>query len=148
MARLKIPDPQPIIFSRQWAVTGDYINGANHIGNESFVSLFNATTEQYFLCRGAPPYTVYDQILINTEFSVQLKSEARRDDCLGIHLGVENFHRCGCDFIYRINNSISGVLVARAQFSFLCFDYQAGCLADAGERFQDFFIRSECDEQA
>jgi hypothetical protein len=56
-------------------------------------------------------------------------------------LGVDNFHRCGCDFIYRMTNTITGALVARAKFSFLSFDYTAGQLADVGEGFKEFFIQ-------
>jgi acyl-CoA thioesterase FadM len=122
-------------------VSDDYINEANHVGNDAFVRLFNDSAVAYFHSRGAQPYTVHNQVLINSGFSVQLKSEALPGDALEIHLGVENFHRCGCDFLYRINNADSGTLVARARFSFLTFDYQAGRLVDANEGFKDFFVR-------
>lgn len=146
MARLEIPDPAPVIFSSKIEVCESYINAGKHVGNESYVILLNKTAEQFFENRGVHPYTVNKQVLLNTEFSVQLKSEAKLGNVLTVELGVDNFHRCGCDFIYRINDSTTGKLIARAKFSFLSFDYQAGKLADADAGFKDFFIRGGSNE--
>lgn len=141
MARIEIPDPSPVIFRRELIVTKSYINSANHVGNESYVILLNESAEEFFHDRGVHPYSINEQVLINTEFSVQLKSEAKLGDGLLIELGVENFHRCGCDFIYRMKNTADGALIARAKFSFLSFDYQLGKLADVKKDFQEFFIQ-------
>jgi acyl-CoA thioesterase FadM len=141
MGRIKIPDPSPVIFRRELVVADGDINAANHVGNQTYVILLNESAEQFFYKRGAHPYSVNQQVLLNTEFSVQLKSEAKLGDSLLIELGVENFHRCGCDFLYRMTNTITGALVARAKFSFLSFDYTAGQLADVGEGFKEFFIQ-------
>ena len=141
MARIEISDPSPVIFRRELIVADGYINAGNHVGNESYVILLNESAEQFFHTRGAHPYSVNQQVLLNSEFSVQLKSEAKLGDSLLIELGVENFHRCGCDFLYRITSTAVGALVARAKFSFLSFDYKAGQLADAEEGFKEFFIQ-------
>ena len=146
MARLEISDPAPVIFSSKIEVCESYINAGNHVGNESYVILLNKTAEQFFENRGVHQYTVNKQVLLNTEFSVQLKSEAKLGGVLNVELGVDNFHRCGCDFIYRVNDSAKGELIARARFSFLTFDYQAGKLSDADAGFKDFFIRGESNE--
>ena len=146
MARLEISDPAPVIFSSKIEVCESYINAGNHVGNESYVILLNKTAEQFFENRGVHQYTVNKQVLLHTEFSVQLKSEAKLGGVLNIELGVDNFHRCGCDFIYRVNDSAKGELIARARFSFLTFDYQAGKLSDADAGFKDFFIRGESNE--
>ena len=87
---------------------------------------------------------VGDQLLLNTELAVQLKSEARCFDVLVAELAVDNFHRCGCDFVFRFSQHMTGSeeqgrLVALAKFSFLCFDYQQGKVADAGPLFKSFF---------
>jgi acyl-CoA thioester hydrolase len=141
VARIKISDPSPVIFMRELVVADGHINAGNHVGNETYVTLLNESAEQFFFKRGTRPYSVNQQVLLNSEFSVQLKSEAKLGDSLLIELGVENFHRCGCDFLYRITNTITGALVARAKFSFLSFDYTAGQLADVDEGFKEFFIQ-------
>ena len=146
MARIEISNPSPVIFKRELIVTESYINAASHVGNESYVILLNESAEQFFHSRGVTPYSINQQALVNTEFSVQLKSEAKMGDSLLIELGVENFHRCGCDFIYRISNTAVDSLVARAKFSFLSFDYQAGKLADLEKGFKEFFIQDRDNE--
>ena len=65
--------------------------------------------------------------------------EAKYADTLLIELGVTNFHRCGCDFIFRITQAETRVLVALAKFSFLSFDYQLGKVVDAADGFKEFF---------
>jgi len=146
MSRLLLPDPEPIIFTLELEVTQDYINAAKHVANQSYVILFNKAAEAFFESRGVHPYTVNQQVLMNTEFSVQIKSEVRLSDKISIVIGVDNFHRCGCDFIYRMSNSITHDLLARARFSYLCFDYQAGRLVDATQGFRRFFTGAESDE--
>lgn len=147
MSRLLIPSPDAVVFTADIIVGEAYINAGNHVGNESYVTMLNEVAEGFFKRRGVHPYTVDGQVLLNTEFSVQLKSEAKLGDSLRVELGVNNFHRCGCDFIYKISDSVEDRLIARAKFSFLCFDYQLGRLCDAGDGFEDFFVMKKVSAQ-
>lgn len=89
-----------------------------------------------------PEYTVGQQVLINTELTLQLKSEARYLDRLRVELAAGNFHRCGCDLFYRltkVGQQNEPVTVALAKFSMLTFDYKAGKVVSAASDFQSFF---------
>ena len=139
MSRVSIDFPESCIFSTEIKVHATYINRGNHVGNSSYVQLCNETSLQFFSSRNVPEYCVGEQVLLNTDFSVQLKAQARYADVLTVDLGVDNFHRCGCDFIFRFLQRDSGALVALAAFSFLTFDYQQGKVVSAADDFHAFF---------
>ena len=139
MSRVSITFPQRAVFSTEIAVHSTYINRGNHVGNSGYVELCNEVSLQFFRSRGAPEYSVGEQVLLNTEFAVQLKAQAGFADVLRVDLGVDNFHRCGCSFIFRFSQSTSGALVALAKFSFLTFDYQEGRVVSVADNFQNFF---------
>lgn len=144
MSRLNIKFPERCVFETQIHIDQVYINRGNHVGNGQYVELCNEATLRFFHHRGVTEYTVGEQLLLNTEFAVQLKSEARCFDVLNVELAVDNFHRCGCDFIFRFSQYQPGDdqqsrVVALAKFSFLCFDYQQAKVVDAGPLFKPFF---------
>lgn len=144
MSRIAIDFPEAVIFETQLHIDQIYINRGGHVGNGQYVELCNETSLRFFNSRGVREYTVGDQVLLNTEFAVQLKSEARCFDVLKAELAVGNFHRCGCDFIFRFSqhkpaDDTHGRVVALAKFSFLCFDYQYSKVSDAGPLFKPFF---------
>jgi 4-hydroxybenzoyl-CoA thioesterase len=139
MPKIEIDFPDNTIFSTEITIHNTYINRGNHVGNSAYVDLCNEICLQFFAGRSVPEYTIGEQILLNTAFSVQLKSEAKFSDILKVDLAVDNFHRCGCDFVFRLSQARSGIPVALATFSFLTFDFQLGKVEDAAHNFSDFF---------
>mgnify|MGYP003681748971 CR=1 FL=1 len=139
MSKLEINFPENILFSTDITVHDSYINRGNHVGNSRYVDLCNETNLRFFRSRNTSEYMIGEQALLNTGFSVQLRSEAKYADILTISLAVNNFHRCGCDFIFKIVNKNSQYLVAMARLSFLTFDFQQGKVVDAAASFKSFF---------
>ena len=139
MSRVIIQFPEKSIFTTDITIQNIYINEANHVGNNNFIDLSNEVLCQFFHSRQTYRYTIGNQSLINTEFSVILKSEAKPYDILTMDLGVDNFHRCGCDFIIKMQQKETKKLVALSQFSFLAFDYGAGKAVNTDKNFQSFF---------
>ncbi|WP_101758822.1 thioesterase family protein [Oceanicoccus sp. KOV_DT_Chl] len=139
MPKIDITFPAQVLFSTDITVHDSYINRGNHVGNSRYVDLCNEATLRFFRSRNTAEYTIANQVLLNSGFSVQLKTEAKYADVLTVELGVDNFHRCGCDFIYKIENKNSDRVIALASLSFLSFDYQLGKVVDASAAFRDFF---------
>ena len=144
MTRLMIKFSPPCIFETQIHVDQVYINRGDHVGNGQYVELCNEASLRFFNHKGVAPYTIGEQVLLNTEFSVQLKSEARCFDVLTAELAVDNYHRCGFDFLFRLSQHCPsgdkhGQVVALAKFSFLCFDYQQHKVVDASPLLKPFF---------
>lgn len=144
MSRVVIDFPEQVLFETQIHIDQVYINRGNHVGNGQYIELCNETSLRFFNSKGVAEYTVGDQVLLNTEFAVQLKAEAHCFDVLTAELAVTNFHRCGCDFVFRLSQykpeaDQHGQVVAMAKFSFLCFDYQQGKVVDSSPAFQSFF---------
>lgn len=144
VSRAKIEFPETVVFSTDIDIHSIYINRGNHVGNSHYVELCNETCQRFFKSRAVPEYRVGEQVLLNTEFFVQLKSEAKFSDVLTIELGVSNYHRCGCDFIFRLTHKDQtsegkNKVVALASFSFLSFDYKLGKVVEAADSFKAFF---------
>ena len=144
MSRVSIEFPEQTIFATQIVINQTHINLGNHVGNSQYVELCNEASLRFFEDRGVAQYTVGEQMLLNNEFAVQIKSETRCSDRLNIELSVDNFHRFGCDFIFRLSQykpseEKHGQVVALAKFSFLCFDYQQAKIVQAGPLFNSFF---------
>lgn len=139
MPRQTIDFPDKSVFITPVTVHNSYINRGDHVGNSSYVELCNEASLRFFRNREVPEYTVGKQVLLNTEFSVKLVSEARHGDELNIEIGVDNFHQYGCDFIYRISQQQNATVVALARFSFLCFDYKQKKVVPAASGFAEFF---------
>lgn len=140
MSRVVIEFPETVVFVTQIDIHSSYINRGNHVGNSSYVDLCNEVSLRFFASKQVTEYLVGEQVLLNTEFSVQLKSEAKFADRLKVELAVNNFHRCGCDFLFRFSQLDNGRSVALARFSFLTFDYELGQVTDAATGFADFFV--------
>lgn len=140
MSRIVIDFPKTLVFVTEIDIHSSYINRGNHVGNSRYVDLCNETSLRFFASKNVTEYLVGEQVLLNSEFSVQLKSEAKFSDRLKVELAVNNFHRCGCDFLFRFSQISSGKDVALARFSFLTFDYKLSRVTDAAAGFADFFV--------
>jgi len=147
MSRIEIAFPEEVLFSTELEVHQCYINRGNHVGNSQYVELCNETALRFFQSRGAPEYTIGQRALLNVDFSVQLRAEARHLDRLIIDMAADGFHDKGCELLYRFRfdnpcEPNDGKLVALARFSFLCFDYVNAKVAEVDDEFRDFFQTS------
>lgn len=139
MPAARIVYPEQTLFSMQYRVTDTDLNAGAHVGNSQYVEICNEVAERFFTQRGAAPYQVGDQFLINTGFSVALLGAAHLADAVQVDMGVDELHQRGCDFVYRMTHTETQKILVLARFSFLVFDHQRGAVGDAAPGFSSFF---------
>lgn len=124
MARLKLDFPDELfIFSTQLTVRVTDINGANHLGNDSMISMISEARARFLYDYGVQE-TGRDGVgIIVTDLATTYRAEAHARDQLVFEVGVMDFNRYGGDIIFRISRPRDGKLVAMAKYGFVFFNY-------------------------
>lgn len=124
MARLTLsfPDDQ-FCYSTHLTVRVTDINGANHLGNDSMISMISEARARFLYDYGITE-TGADRVgIIVTDLATTYRAEAHARDQLCFEVGVMDFNRYGGDIIFRITRPADGKLVAMAKSGFVFFDY-------------------------
>jgi 4-hydroxybenzoyl-CoA thioesterase len=116
-----------------------FINRGNHLGNDSLVSCLNEARLAFMQASFGDPYTVDGAAMINGDLAVEYKSEAYHGDRLRIEVAASDFHRYGCDFVYRVSCVGDGRIVALAKTGMLLFDFDNKQLKEAPRAFFEVF---------
>jgi acyl-CoA thioester hydrolase len=139
MPRVRVTLPDSFAFAMEMPVPIAFINRGNHLGNDSLVSCLNEARLAFMQARFGNPYGVGDAMMINGDLAVEYKSEAYHGDRLRIEVAATDFHRYGCDFVYRVSCVADGRIVALAKTGMLLFDFTAKQLVEAPTGFFEVF---------
>ncbi|MFV3306823.1 thioesterase family protein [Pseudomonas sp. NY15181] len=135
MARLKLEFPEELfIYTTKLTVRVTDINGANHLGNDSMISMISEARARFLF-----DYGIRESGIIVTDLATTYRAEAHARDQLLFEVGVMDFNKYGGDIIFRITRPADGTLVAMAKSGFVFFDYQIGKVAPIPEAFRDAF---------
>ena len=138
MARLKLEFPDELfIYSTKLTVRVTDINGANHLGNDSMISMISEARARFLFDFGIRE--TGDAGIIVTDLATTYRAEAHARDQLLFEVGVMDFNKYGGDIIFRITRPADGALVAMAKSGFVFFDYQAGKVMPIPQAFRDAF---------
>lgn len=139
MGRITVAVPDQFGFAMEMDVPIAFINRGNHLGNDSLVSCLNEARLAYMQARFGDPYTVDGAAMINADLAVEYRAEAYHGDRLRIEVAANDFHRYGCDFVYRVSCVGDGRLVALAKTGMLLFDFDKKKLQEAPPAFFEAF---------
>jgi acyl-CoA thioesterase FadM len=125
MARLKLDFPDDLfIFSTQLTVRVTDINGANHLGNDSMISMISEARARFLFDYGVQETGPDGVGIIVTDLATTYRAEAHARDQLVFDVGVMDFNQYGGDIIFRVTRPKDGKLVAMAKYGFVFFNYQ------------------------
>lgn len=139
MGRIRVAVPDHFGFAMEMDVPIAFINRGNHLGNDSLVSCLNEARLAFMQVRFGDPYTVDGAAMINADLAVEYRAEAYHGDRLRIEVVANDFHRYGCDFVYRVSCVGDGRLIALAKTGMLLFDFDKKKLQEAPPAFFDAF---------
>ena len=123
MARLTLEFPaEQFCYTTQLTVRATEINGANHLGNDSMVSMISEARARFLFAFGMPEETATG--IIVTDLATVYRAEARARDRLLFDVGVMDFNKYGGDIIFRITRAHDQALIALAKYGFVFFDYK------------------------
>ena len=123
MARVKLDLPDDFTYSTQLDVRVTEINYGNHVGNDRMVSLLHEARLRYLREQGFGEFNIGGVGIMVSDLGVTFSAESFVGDVLTFHLGVTDFNKYGCDFIYRVVNESLDKKVAEAKTGVVFFDY-------------------------
>lgn len=141
MARLKLEFPEDqYYYSTQLTVRVTDINGANHLGNDSMISMISEARARFLYEFGIRDEDDGDDTgIIVTDLATTYKAEAYARDQLLFEVGVMDFNRYGGDITFRITRPRDNTLVAMAKSGFVFFNYKTKQVVTMPEDFRSKF---------
>lgn len=124
MQRIKIDLPEKCIFSTEIPLQISDINYGGHLGNDSVLSILQEARIRFLTKYNFSEKNVGGLGIIMIDAAIQYISQGFYGDVLIIELGIDNFSRIGCDFIYRVANKETGKEIARAKTGIAFYDYE------------------------
>ena len=107
MARLNLQFPEDqYCFSTQLTVRITDINAANHLANDSMISMISEARARFLFAYGVPETRQDGSGIIVTDLATTYKAEAHARDALLFEVGVMDFNKYGGDIIFRITQHI------------------------------------------
>lgn len=139
MARVELNLPASLPFATEITLRATDINYAGHLGNDRLVSLLQEARIRFLADRELEEMRMFGLGLVITDVAVVYESEAFRGERLRFEVGVNDFNRYGCDFVFRVTEVSSGRAVARAKTGMVFFDYDQRKVQPVPEGFRALF---------
>ncbi|MCC6135567.1 MAG: thioesterase family protein [Candidatus Contendobacter sp.] len=139
MARIKLDLPGRFPFSTELRVRITDVNYGGHMGNDALLGLLHEARVQFLAHYGLSELDICGAGIIMADSVIVYKSEAFPGELLELAVGVADFNKYGCDFIYRVTEKTSGREVARAKTGIVFFDYQRRVIQKVPQPFLDLF---------
>jgi acyl-CoA thioester hydrolase len=139
MARIKLDLPGRFPFSTELRVRITDVNYGGHMGNDALLGLLHEARVQFLAHYGLSELDICGAGIIMADSVIVYKSEAFPGELLELAVGVADFNKYGCDFIYRVTERTSGREVARAKTGIVFFDYQRRVIQKVPQPFLDLF---------
>jgi acyl-CoA thioesterase FadM len=125
MARLKLDFPEDqFCYSTQLTVRVTDINAANHLGNDSMISMISEARVRFLFEFGIEETREDGTGIIVTDLATTYRAEAHARDRLLFEVGVMDFNKYGGDIIFRISRPEDNKAIAMAKSGFVFFNYR------------------------
>ena len=142
MARLKLEFPEDqYCYTTHLTVRVTDINGANHLGNDSMISMISEARARFFFDFGMEKDLGEGIGTIVTDLATTYRHEAHARDRLLFEVGVMDFNKHGGDVMFRITRPADGVLIAMAKSGFVFFNYRTKKVVPMPETFHRKFAK-------
>lgn len=142
MSRLKLEFPEDqYCYTTQLTVRVTDINSANHLGNDSMISMISEARARLFFEFGIRETQDNGVGIIVTDLATTYRNEAHARDQLLFEVGMMDFNKYGGDVIFRITRPRDHVLVAMAKSGFVFFDYRSKKVVPMPEAFHRKFTK-------
>ena len=142
MARLQLNFPEDqFYYSTPLTVRVTDINAANHLGNDSMISMISEARARFLFEFGVAETERDGTGIIVTDLATTYRAEAHARDELLFEVGVMDFNKYGGDIIFRITRPRDRKLIAMAKSGFVFFNYKSSEVMAMPEEFRAKFDR-------
>lgn len=123
MARVNLELPDVFTFSTNLTIRVSDINYGNHLGNDRMISLLHEARLRYLHNYEFSEFNIGGVGLMVTDIVVTFVSESFVADKLTFKVGITDFNKYGCDFVYLVVNEQDDKVVAKAKTGIVFFDF-------------------------
>ena len=142
MARLHLDFPEDqYYYTTPLTVRVTDINAANHLGNDSMISMISEARARFLFEYGVPETERDGTGIIVTDLATTYRAEAHARDQLLFEVGVMDFNKYGGDIIFRVTRPKDRALVAMAKSGFVFFNYKTSQVVAMPEEFRAKFSK-------
>ena len=142
MARLQLNFPEDqFYYSTPLTVRVTDINAANHLGNDSMISMISEARARFLFEFGVPETERDGTGIIVTDLATTYRAEAHARDELLFEVGVMDYNKYGGDITFRITRPRDRKLIAMAKSGFVFFNYKSSEVMAMPEEFRAKFDR-------
>jgi acyl-CoA thioesterase FadM len=142
MARLKLDFPEEqYYYSTPLTVRVTDINGANHLGNDSMISMISEARARFLYEFGVPETAADGTGIIVTDLATTYRAEAHARDQLLFDVGVMDFNKYGGDITFRVTRPRDQALIAMAKSGFVFYNYKSAEVVAMPDDFRAKFPR-------
>jgi acyl-CoA thioesterase FadM len=140
MARLSLNFPEDqYCYSTHLTVRVTDINRANHLGNDSMISMISEARARFLFEYGISETAEDGTGIIVTDLATTYRAEAHARDQLLFEVGVMDFNKYGGDITFRISRPADGKLIAMAKSGFVFFNYPSSRVVPMPDSFRSTF---------
>ena len=130
MSRVKIEEPDKYIFTAKIVTRITYLNYGVHVGNDRIFAFMHDARVQFLKSLGYESELDIDGLgNIQTDAAISYKAEIFAHEDISIKVGLMDFNKYGCDFIYRFTKA-DGKLAAIGKTGIIFFDYEKRKIAN------------------
>jgi len=142
MARLTLAFPEDqYCYTTHLTVRVTDINAANHLGNDSMISMISEARARFLLDVGMEKELGDGIGTIVTDLATTYRNEAHAHDQLLFEVGVMDFNKYGGDIIFRITRPGDRTLIAMAKSGFVFFNYRSKQVVAMPDSFHRKFAK-------
>lgn len=142
MARLQLNFPEDqYCYTTLLTVRVTDINAANHLGNDSMISMISEARARFLFEFGVAEAGHDGTGIIVTDLATTYRAEAHARDQLLFEVGVMDFNKYGGDIIFRITRPKDKTSVAMAKQGFVFYNYKTRQVVAMPDEFKRKFGR-------
>lgn len=139
MPRVQIDLPENFVYSTELSVRVTDVNYAGHLGNTSIPLMLDEARARFFKHLGYNEADVEGTSSIMGDIAVEFRSEGFWGDTITVEVTVGDFSKHSYEVYYRLTNSSTGKLLAKAKTRLVCFDYKTRQVCAVPEAFKNKF---------
>ena len=142
MARLHLDFPEEqFYYTTPLTVRVTDINGANHLGNDSMISMISEARARFLFEYGVAERGRDGTGIIVTDLATTYRSEAHARDQLLFEVGVMDFNKYGGDITFRVTRPKDKRQIAMAKSGFVFYNYKTSEVVAMPDEFRALFPR-------
>jgi acyl-CoA thioesterase FadM len=142
MARLQLSFPEDqYCYTTLLTVRVTDINAANHLGNDSMISMISEARARFLFEYGVAETERDGTGIIVTDLATMYRAEAHARDQLLFEIGVMDFNKYGGDVIFRVTRPKDKCTIALAKQGFVFFNYKTSQVVGMPDDFRNKFDR-------